>query len=114
MSNIKFNYQNTTILVQCNKKDKFKDACKKFGIKVKKDIKDLYFIYDGKTINNLELKINEIANSNDKKKKEMNVLVDELNENRSNNSLIKSNEIICPICGEIIKIEVKIKEYKRM
>ena len=69
MSNIKFNYQNTIILVQCNKKDKFKDACKKFGIKAKKDIKDLYFIYDGKTINNLELKINEIANSNDKKKK---------------------------------------------
>ena len=40
----------------------------------------------------------------------MNILVNEIKENKKDNNIIKSKEIICPECRENIKINIK--EYK--
>ena len=112
MSLINFDFGNVITTIQCNEDDIFKDICIKFGIKVQKNINDVYFVYNGKIINELEKKFNEIADTADKEKKEMNISVIELNENKDKNTIIKSKEIICPICRNGIKIEIKIKEYK--
>ena len=109
MAKINFNFQNIITTILCNDDDIFKDIYNKFLVKINKNIKDLYLVYDGKIIdeNSFNLKYNEIINNNDKIKNEMNILVDELNENRKINNLIQSKEIICPECGENIKINIK-------
>ena len=118
MSIAKFIYQNVSTLIQYKGDDKFKDICIKFGIKTRKDINNLFFIYNGNLINNLELKLNEIENKNDIKNKQMIILVYDLNkieentENKENKNLIKSEEVICPICGESIKVKLIIEDFE--
>jgi hypothetical protein len=67
-------------------------------------------MYNGITIQNEELTFNEIANSEDKKRNKMNILVVE-GEGRPlpspQNYIIKSNNIICPQCKEDIKFNIE-------
>ena len=109
-----FNYNGTEISLQADTKKKFTDIYKNFSSKTKTERKTLYFMYNGNVIRNYELKFNDIANEEDKRRKKMNILVNESNEeNEVNNSqrevIIKSKNIICPKCKEDILI--KIEDY---
>lgn len=54
----------------------------------------------------MELIFNEIANEDDKKSNQMNILVNEVNKENLSSSIIKSKEVICPKCNENSKIHL--------
>ena len=95
------NGKNTTI--QCNLNDKMKDIFNKFGRKVNKDINLLYFLYGGKILNE-ELTLEENINKDDINK--INIIVNDINKEEEKENIIKSKEIICPICKECIKMNI--------
>ena len=114
MSQVSFIYNGNKTNIQCNENEKMKDICQRFVSKIQVDKNKIYFSYDGKAGNqfNEELTFMEMANSLDKTKKSMAILVDnlddinEINESK-NESIIKSKYIICPTCGETAKISIK-------
>jgi len=112
MSKIEFNFSGIKTIIYCNINEKMNDILIKFTIKIGKDINDIYFVYNGNTINeNLkDLSFNELANNIDKNRKIMYILVYERNLNKVKNNKIKINEIICNKCGENIRI--LIEDYK--
>ena len=109
MAKVIFNFKGIDTIIQCKIEDKFKDICQKFCTKSQKNIKDLIFLYGGKILN-LELKFNKVANQIDKQNLKMNILVYDKNSSIiiKNERIIKSKDIICPKCGEIIEF----KDYK--
>jgi WD40 repeat protein len=98
MATANFTYEGIKTAIQCLKEDKMKDVCKKYTSKIEKDINSLYFIYNGNKIN-YDLSFFEQANSLDKQRLEMNVLVynnndsNVLNNNNNNNELRQYNNI---------------------
>ena len=95
MSKVIFIFEGNRIEIQCSKEDRMKDICIKLALKIDRNINNLYYLYDGNIINDLELKYKEIKSRNDD---EMNILVYE------------KEGIKCPKCGEIINIENNKKE----
>ena len=112
MAEIEFIYNGIKTVIQCNINEKMKDIINKFVIKIGKEIKSLYIIYDSNIINEeiMEKTFNEIGNRIDIERKKMNILVYDLNSNIERENKIKSKEIICPECKENIRI--RIKDYK--
>ena len=91
-----FQLEGVNVTVQCSIKDKMKDICQKFAIKVEKNINSLVFLYGGNQLN-FDLSFEKQGNSLDKERKEMQVLV-------------YANELenfICPKCGEKIKLNTE-------
>ena len=88
------------------------DIYNKYITKIRKNINDIYFVYDGNKIkeNLKDLSFNEFANNIDINRKKMNILVYDKNINIDKNNIIKLKEIICNKCGENIKI--LIENYK--
>ena len=74
MAEVIFYYNGNNILIKCNFKEKFKNICKQFCDKTKKDINNLIFIYGGGLID-LELGFNQVANQIDKQNLKMSILV---------------------------------------
>ena len=74
MAEINFNYEGFNTIIQCDMNEKFKDIINKFLIKIKKEKVNLYYLYNGKKINE-ELSFYEQANHIDKNRKKMNVIV---------------------------------------
>ena len=105
---IEFTYDGKPVIVQCEKDKKFKDILKSLKLKPKSEGKTLIYLYNEIRINN-DLSFNEIANSEDKTRNKMNILVIESDEKISpsqNNCIIKSNKIICPECQNDIKFDI--------
>ena len=69
-----FELEGINIEIQCSNQDKMRDICQRYVNKIGKNINSLLFLYGGNQIN-LELSFNSQANSIDKDKKEMKVLV---------------------------------------
>jgi len=111
MAEVIFNYKGTTINIQCNENDLLSSICKKFSEKSGIDINTIYFLYSSNLLDD-KLTFTECANLEDKKRKQMNILVKEKNESNLNlnESIIKSKDIICPKCFDIAKISLK--DYK--
>ena len=86
-----------------------KEICKKFAIKTQNDINKIYFIYNGNIINE-NLIFSEHINDEDKKINIMNILVYDGSNIKKKECLIKSKEIICPICKE--NNIININDYK--
>ena len=107
MANVKFIFEGTETVIQCNNEDKMNKICNKFVNKIGIDIDTIYFLYNGDLINS-ELKFNEQAKKIDKDKNEMNIVVNKLNTSTIINE--ERKEILCPECGENCKI--KISDYK--
>ena len=82
-----FEYKGSKTSIQCNPNDKMLNICKKFSEKLSVDFKSIYFIYSGNPVN-FDLTFIQIANSVDKLKNQINVLV-------------YSNDIINIIYGQI-------------
>lgn len=106
MAEIEFIYNANKTTIQCNTYDKTKDIINKFLIKCNKKPNTLYFLYNGKEINE-DLTFIEIANQIDKKRNKISVIVNDIiSENQLATNLPKSKYIICPICCENIRISI--------
>ena len=96
MSKIIFEYKGIKTAIQCLKEDKLKDICLKLKSKIEININDIYLLYNGNIINNMELKYNEIINKIDNDRNIMNILIIDK----------EKNGIICNNCGENINIDI--------
>jgi len=116
MSQVEFKYNGLNIVIQCNENEKIKNICQQFCKKAQIDKNNIFFSYSGKAGSefNEELTFNQMINSTDKNENKMTILVNNINEieekEEKQQSIIKSNEIIFPECGEICKI--KFNNYK--
>ena len=111
MIEIEFSYNGKETTIQANEKDNIKDIFKKFAEETSTDLNSIYFLYEGYKINN-KLTLSQIINKNDKKNNKMKLLVNSIHFQNSheNQPPTKIKEVICPQCGESIR--VKIKDYK--
>lgn len=106
MSKVEFNYNGVVFLVQCQNDDKMKDIISKFLTKAGRNKKNIYFLYNGRVINE-ELAFNKCANSLDRSRNYMNVLVIEgQGSDDEVVNLLKSKYIICPKCNENANISI--------
>ena len=112
MAQVEFIYNGITTVIQCDINEKMEDICKKFKIKNKLENKIIFYSYNGNIGINEKLTFVEFANSEDKNRKKMSILVFEENIDPipRENDIIISNTIICPQCNENIKMDVK--DYK--
>ena len=112
MREVKFIYNGASTTIQCEESEKFKDVIQKYKNKTGNEIRAVYYIYGGNTIQNEELTIAQIENSMDKDQKKLSIQIFDMNNGNeeANTSKVKSNVIICPICKEISRIEIK--DYK--
>ena len=90
MAKVEFNFEGEKIDVQCNEKDKMDKILRKFCVKAQKNIEDLCFLYGGKLVNN-NLDFISIANSIDKQRKIISIVVTD-NSKDNNSELIKENK----------------------
>ena len=109
MAEVKFIYEGTPTIIQCNINDKMEDIIALFLTKIdKKEEKDnLYYLYNGTKINNKEITFSEQANELDKKSNKMNILVYQERRTPNITNRILSKDIICPICKENTLIDFK-------
>ena len=118
MSQIEFQYNGISTIIQCKDEQTIYEICKKFVSKSHLNENNINYVYNGNGFKQFDknLTFNQMINSFDKARKKMNILVisDENNENNTNNNnniLIRSKNVICPKCGEDIKIK-QIENYK--
>ena len=107
MLKVIFNYNGVNTLIQAKDEDKMGEICFKYFQKTQIDMNNIIYIYSGKIVNP-NLSISQIINKVDKERNKMNILVVEIESQDQN--LIKSPHIICPICKESARYEVK--DYK--
>ena len=100
-------YNDIKTILLCSMNETMEDILKKYGTKIKKDINELYFIYDGNEINK-EKKYKEIINNIDKDKKEMIILAYNIN-----NYIIGEIEINEDNINEDIRLINTFEEVKR-
>ena len=105
MAKVEFAYKGNVITISCSENDKMEEICKKYTTKVSIDINNVCFLYSGNKIN-LQLTFEQAANRIDKERKIMSVLVNEINTEIKNSSVIKSLFPICPICKQSIKYDI--------
>jgi len=94
---INFDYKGNIIPIQIKLNEPIKEIYNKFCIKLSLNINSLYFLYNGKIIDD-KLPLNEVINSEDKKRNKMNILVFSMKDKypNENNSQVKAEQIICP------------------
>jgi len=114
MIDVEFIYKEVKTIIQCNLNDQIENIiCHNYLNKIGEEYKnDIIFLYNGNTeiIFNEERTFKEIINQEDKNRNKMTILVIKNETKIEENDNIKSNYIICPECGESIKIELK--DYK--
>ena len=107
MNKADFSYNDNKYFVQCNNEEKMKEIIMKFFNKLGGKRKNLFFLYNGQIINE-ELTFIKCANSLDKSRNYMNILVIEGQDSDDDSSkLIKSKYIICPQCNENALMSIK-------
>ena len=101
MPQVIFIFENREIKIQCDIHNTMEEICKKFSIKMNKEIDKLVFIYNGEQIQQ-NILFEQQINSEDKKSNEMKILVkdDDFDKTIVEDKFAKSNEIICPKCYE--------------
>ena len=93
---VTFNFEGVDAWVPCTTKEKMKYICQRYGTKIKKNINSLLFLYGGNYLN-FESSFEELANSLDKRNKEMKVLV----------YTKENDDFVCPKCGEKINLKTE-------
>ena len=106
---IYFGYEGVQILILGSSNDSMKNIINKFFEKTHAKRNSIHFLYNGNIINEDSL-LEQIANKEDKLRKEMKILVYSYNRVNQNNSIIKSEEVICPKCFG--NINLKVENYK--
>ena len=111
MIQIDFHHEGSIVPLQSQKEEIMENIyinfCKKASIN---SIKSVFFLYDGKIIDD-KLSLGKIINQDDKKRNKINILVySRVDKNMlENNSSAKAKPTICPKCGENAKI--KFEDY---
>ena len=107
MVEVEFYYNEIKTKIQCKLNDKIKDICQSYLNKINEDKNNIYFSYNGNAGNNFneELTFQEMMNEEDKKRNKMNILAFKNEIKQEVKDIIKSKDIICPKCGESIKID---------
>ena len=106
MIKIEVEYKTVKTDIQAKFEDKMRQVFSKFTQKAQLNINNIYFIYSGNIIN-LDLTVKQIINTVDKERSIMSIVaIDKSNESGNNNKKI-SPYIICPICKEPARIEIK-------
>jgi len=95
MATVIFIFEGRNTTIQCLKEDKFETICQKFGYKEKVDLNSLFFMYNGSQITNLKLTFKQQANSLDKDRNIMNIIV----------VRIEQDKIKCPKLGELFNFK---------
>ena len=95
MEEISFSYEGNTESFKCKFNDKMNNSANKFSKEKNSDEKNINYLYKGKKINK-ELTSNEQLNQEDKNQKSINTIVNKKNDEKNNQILILSKEIICP------------------
>ena len=109
MSTIEFNFEGNLITIQCTPEEKMGEIIKRLITKLgNKKKEELYFLYGGGMLDE-NLTFNEQANENDKKRNIMSIIVNKKIDDEDE-SLKKSEYIICPECKECSRI--KVDNYK--
>ena len=100
-----YQYDQQTIIIQCNEYEKMKKISEKFANKIDSYLNNLLFLYDGRQID-LDLTFREQSNKEDKIRKKMNIIVYLKNTVivRPNIANVQSKDVICPICKESCRI----------
>ena len=94
---VTFTLEDLNLSIQCSKDNKMRDICQKFATKLNKNLNSFIFLYGGSQLK-FVLTFKELATPFDLNNNEMKVLVYES----------VNNNIICPKCGEIIKLNKEI------
>ena len=110
MAEIDFNFKNSRTRIQCEINDTLKEISKKFAAKLEVDVNSLFFIYDGKKINE-DLTFYNLANTLDKERKKISILVfEDDNTIDDKKNIIKIKQVVCPECKENTRL--KFEDYK--
>ena len=107
MVDIEFNYQQKKTVIQAKIDDSFTNVISKFISKTKLDLNNIFFLSNGKNLNKNE-KVKSIMSESEKRNKKMIILVYDINNtiNIGNTNIIKSKDIICPICQENCLLDI--------
>ena len=105
MNQIDFVFNGIKRTMQCNINDKFKDIINNYVSKTGNNINKVYYFYSSQKIDNYELTFNDISNAIDKGTKKMSIQIINGKNINNNNIKIKSKNIICPKCGDDIRIK---------
>jgi len=108
MAKVEFMYDGQKIDVYCNETDKFDRIIQKFCTKVQKDKNSLCFLYNGQIINN-NLTFLNLANSFDKKRKVISLIVTEQYAKKDSKLIIENKELK----DKLLKANKKIEEQKQ-
>ena len=114
MVEIIFNYNQVEIIIQTNLDDLFNTIIQKYKNKSQLDINNLCFICNGEPIP-INEKISNIMNESEKlntNRKSILVLTINININEDITNMVKSKDIIFPICKEICIYEIKDHKIK--
>ena len=112
MAKVIFKYNGDNLAIYCDIKDKFKEIFKKFVIKSQiEDDRKLMYLYGGNKIDENST-FEENINMDDKEKSEITLIVEDIEEGSilKLNNKYKTEDILCPKCGE--NIFLRIKDYK--
>ena len=112
MAEAEFNYEGLKIVIQCKENEIMKNICQRFFNKIKEDKNNIYFLYNGTLGDKFDenLTFEQMINSEDKKRNKMHILVCKNEKEENINNIVKSKEIICPLCHESIRIDLR--DYK--
>ena len=113
MAKVEFQYNGEITMIQCKENQKMAEICDNFISKYHINENEIYYFYNGTggAEFNKNLTFNQMANAIDKKRKKMNVLVYNIDDEiKDKNMIIRPKNIICPKCKEDIKM--KIDNYK--
>ena len=92
MSKIIFTYKGIDSIIHCGMKEKMKNIFHKFMLNNNLEKTEINFLYNEKEINE-ELTFEQIANTKDKNRKTINILVKEINENFIQDNININNKI---------------------
>ena len=107
MSQVEFFWNGERTIIQCDQNEKMEEIIKKYLTKLEKTADKINFLYGGGLLD-LKLTFEEIASTEDKRRKRMCILVNgEEDENEDFLNSQKSKNIICPECKENIRILIK-------
>ena len=114
MAKVEFIYESAKTIIQCNPEDRLEDIVQKFTVKLEKNTKDLFFIYDGQLLD-IKKTFKESVNDVDKSRNQMNVIVNNKSEEEKNISFLqKSKYVICPECKRIFFLQLMILRFHSM
>ena len=112
MAKVEFNYRGNISAIQCQENQKMVEISNIFITKSDINKKDLFFVYDGNCTSQFDKNLTfiQLANSFDKLRKKITILVYDKDNANEIASKVKPKQVICPSCNELIKM--KIENYK--